>query len=161
MSKVLVVVSLGGNAILGRGAIPSPETQQEGVALVAESLATMADDHDLVITYGNGRRVGLLAHEGTGDAALPQNQPFAMPESEAQGMTGYWLLEALENALPGREVVSLVCQTLVDNNDRAFEHPTTFVGPAYSREGRGATLLPAGLASCPRRIQMAPRRGIP
>ncbi len=135
---MLVVIGLGGNA-----------TQQECVALVAESLATMADDHDLVITYGNGRRVGLLAPEGAGDVALLQNQSLAMPDSEAQGMTGYWLLEALENALPGREVVSLVCQTLVDDGDRAFEHPTR------------ATRLPAELARCPRRIQMAARRGIP
>jgi carbamate kinase len=49
-------------------------------------------------------------------------------------MIGYFLLQAFENALPGQEVVSLVCQTLVDPADTAFTHPTKFVGPVYSAE---------------------------
>ena len=49
-------------------------------------------------------------------------------------MIGYFLLQAFENALPGREVVSLLCQTLVDHADPAFTHPTKFVGPVYSED---------------------------
>jgi carbamate kinase len=57
--------------------------------------------------------------------------------AQTQGMIGYFLLQAFENALPGQEVVSLICQTLVDPADPAFGHPTKFVGPVYTRaEGR-------------------------
>lgn len=130
---MLVVIGLGGNAILGRGEAPSAEVQQKHVASAVESFATLADDHDLAITHGNARQVGHLAIESAGDAALPQGDPFDTLGSETQGMLGYWLLQALENALPGREIASLICQTLVDNDDKAFRHPTTFVGPTYSR----------------------------
>jgi carbamate kinase len=47
-------------------------------------------------------------------------------------MIGYLLLQALENALPGQQVVGLITQTLVTANDPAFENLTKFVGPIYS-----------------------------
>lgn len=49
-------------------------------------------------------------------------------------MIGYWLLQALENALPGRPVTSLVTQTLVAADDPAFGAPTKFVGPVYGED---------------------------
>jgi carbamate kinase len=49
-------------------------------------------------------------------------------------MIGYFFLQALENALPGRQVVSLICQTEVAADDPAFTHPAKFVGPVYSEE---------------------------
>jgi carbamate kinase len=49
-------------------------------------------------------------------------------------MIGYFLLQAFENALPGRQVVALVSQTLVSPGDPAFLEPTKFVGPQYGRE---------------------------
>ncbi len=54
--------------------------------------------------------------------------------AQTQGMIGYFLLQALENALPSKEVVSLVCQTLVDADDPAFAEPTKFVGPVYAQQ---------------------------
>jgi len=51
-------------------------------------------------------------------------------------MIGYFLLQAFENALPGQEVVSLICQTLVDMSDPAFANPTKFIGPVYD-QGEG------------------------
>src|SRR2546430_15821403 len=46
-------------------------------------------------------------------------------------MIGYWLLQALQNALPGRQVAAVVNQTLVSAADPAFDAPTKFVGPVY------------------------------
>jgi carbamate kinase len=52
-------------------------------------------------------------------------------------MVGYFLLQALENALPGQQVASLICQTLVHADDKAFRHPTKFIGPVYDEtEGK-------------------------
>jgi carbamate kinase len=134
---VRLVVALGGNALLQRGEVPEAAIQEKHVAAAVEALVPLARDHDLLITHGNGPQVGLLALESSRDPALPYPYPFDVLGAQTQGMIGYFLLQAFENALPGQEVVSLVCQTLVDPSDPAFAHPTKFVGPVYTRaEGR-------------------------
>jgi carbamate kinase len=129
-----LVVALGGNALLERGEVPLAEVQEKHVLIAVEALAPLARDHDLVITHGNGPQVGLLALESASDPELPHPYPFDVLGAQTQGMIGYFLLQAFENALPGRHVVSLICQTLVDSDDPAFTHPTKFVGPIYSEE---------------------------
>jgi carbamate kinase len=129
-----LVVALGGNALLERGEAPLAEIQEKHVQVAVDALAPLARDHDLVITHGNGPQVGLLALESASDPELPHPYPFDVLGAQTQGMIGYFLLQALENALPGQEVVSLVCQTLVGSDDPAFDHPTKFVGPVYRRE---------------------------
>jgi carbamate kinase len=49
-------------------------------------------------------------------------------------MIGYWLIQALQNALPGREVACLVSRTLVRADDPAFANPSKFVGPVYDEQ---------------------------
>ena len=99
----------------------------------------MARDHDLVITHGNGPQVGLLALESASDPGLPHPYPLDVLGAQTQGMIGYFLLQAFENALPGQEVVSVICQTLVAFDDPAFDIPTKFVGPVYD-EAEGQQL---------------------
>ncbi|MGO8824392.1 MAG: carbamate kinase [Acidimicrobiales bacterium] len=129
-----VVVALGGNAMLERGERPDAELQQRHVAEAVAALVPLARDHELVITHGNGPQVGVLAIESAGDTALSSPYPFDVLGAETQGMIGYWLLQAFENALPGRRVASIVCQTVVDADDPAFANPTKFVGPAFSKD---------------------------
>jgi carbamate kinase len=134
---MLLVVAVGGNALLGRGEVPTAETQESHVAVAVTALAPLARDHDLVITHGNGPQVGMLANESALDPALASPYPFDVLGAETEGMIGYFFLQALENALPGRQVVSLVCQTEVAADDPAFTHPTKFVGPVYSEQESG------------------------
>jgi carbamate kinase len=129
---VRIVVALGGNALLERGEVPEAEIQEKHVAAAVEALVPLARDHDLLVTHGNGPQVGLLALESARNPALPHPYPFDVLGAQTQGMIGYFLLQAFENALPGQEVVSLVCQTLVDPADPAFAHPTKFVGPVFT-----------------------------
>ena len=129
-----LLVALGGNALLERGEVPDADIQVKHVVAAVESLAPLARDHDLVITHGNGPQVGLLARESTSDPDLSHPYPFDVLGAQTQGMIGYLLLQAFENALPGQEVVSLICQTLVAADDPAFGEPTKFVGPIYGRE---------------------------
>ena len=49
-------------------------------------------------------------------------------------MIGYWLLQAMQNQLPGRQVASIINQTLVEAGDPAFADPTKFVGEVYQRD---------------------------
>jgi carbamate kinase len=126
-----VVVALGGNALLERGESPAAEIQEKHVIAAVEAFAPLAHEHDLVITHGNGPQVGLLALESARDPDLPHPYPFDALGAETQGLIGYLLLQALENALPGQQVVSLITQTRVAHDDPAFENPTKFGGPIY------------------------------
>jgi carbamate kinase len=61
-----------------------------------------------VITHGNGPQVGLLALESARDPALSRPYPFDVLGAQTQGMIGYWLVQALQNALPDRRLACLV-----------------------------------------------------
>ena len=63
MTRTRIVVALGGNALLRRGEAAEAETQRRNVLEAASALASLAADHELVITHGNGPQVGLLALE--------------------------------------------------------------------------------------------------
>jgi len=126
-----VVVALGGNALLRRGERPDSAVQIEHVAEAAPALAKAATDHDIVFVHGNGPQVGMLALESAADPALERPYPLDVLGAQTQGMIGYWLLQALQNTLPGRQVAAIVNQTLVSAADPAFADPTKFVGPVY------------------------------
>ena len=126
-----VVAALGGNALLQRGEPPEADIQEAHVVKAVEALASLARDHQLVITHGNGPQVGLLALESAHDAALSRPYPFDVLGAQTQGMIGYWLVQALQNALPHSTAVCLVSRTLVSADDPAFASPTKFVGPVY------------------------------
>ena len=128
-----VVVALGGNALLRRGEPPDAAPQVDQVQHVAEPLAKLAHDHELVVVHGNGPQVGLLALESAADTTLTRPYPLGDLVAETQGLIGYWLQHAL-----GRfglsPAVTLVTQTVVDVDDPAFETPTKFVGSVYTEE---------------------------
>jgi carbamate kinase len=127
-----LVVAVGGNALLERGDVPEAEIQVLHALEAVRALAPLAADHDLVITHGNGPQVGLLAMESTRDPDLAHPFPLDVLGAQTQGMIGYFFLQAFGNALPGREVASLICQTVVSSLDNAFHDPTKFVGSVYT-----------------------------
>jgi carbamate kinase len=95
-----------------------------------------------VITHGNGPQVGMLALESAHDPAISRPYPFDVLGAQTQGMIGYWLIQALQNALPRRPVACLVSRTLVGRDDPAFGQPSKFVGPVYD-EPRARALAAA------------------
>ncbi|WP_219471780.1 carbamate kinase [Nonomuraea rhizosphaerae] len=129
-----VLVALGGNAVLRRSQKADAEPQIANVAEAVKTLAKLAERHELVVTHGNGPQVGLLALQSANDPRLTKPYPFDTLGAETQGMIGYWMLQALQNALPGRQVLAMVTQTLVTAVDPAFDHPTKFVGPVYEQD---------------------------
>jgi carbamate kinase len=126
---MLIVAALGGNALLARGEPPAADIQRHHVVDAVEHLAVLAGQHQLIVTHGNGPQVGLLALESAADPLLATPYPFDALGAQTQGLIGYWLLQALENALPSRRVLAMVTQTEVDLADPAFGAPTKFVGP--------------------------------
>jgi carbamate kinase len=131
---VRIVAALGGNALLQRGQKPDADVQEENVRRAVEALAPVAEDHELVLTHGNGPQVGVLALQSASDPHLTTPYPFDVLGAQTQGMIGYWLLQAMQNHLPGRQVAAIINQTLVEAGDPAFANPTKFVGEMYTRD---------------------------
>ncbi|MDP3967821.1 MAG: carbamate kinase [Nocardioides sp.] len=129
-----IVAALGGNALLRRGQKPDASVQEANVRRAVAALAPLVGEHELVVTHGNGPQVGVLALQSASDPRLTTPYPFDVLGAQTQGMIGYWLLQAMQNALPGHQVASIINQTLVEAADPAFGDPTKFVGEVYTRE---------------------------
>ena len=127
-----VVLALGGNALLRRGEPLTANNQMKNIKRAAEQIAILAQDHQLVITHGNGPQVGLLALQASAyDPVEPY--PLDVLGAETEGMIGYLLAQEIANHLPdSRPVVSILTRVEVDPNDPAFLHPTKPIGPVYS-----------------------------
>ena len=149
-SQPLVVIALGGNALLRRGQPAEAAVQQHNAAAAIDAIARVAETHDIVLTHGNGPQVGLLALQAEQYTAV-KPYPLDVLGAETEGMIGYVLEQGLENALPDRQVATLLTQVLVDPDDPAFGDPTKPIGPVYgeaqARElaaARGWRIAPDG-----------------
>ena len=131
---MLVVVALGGNAILRRGEPMSVSSQRDAIATACVPLAQIAAHHDLVVSHGNGPQVGLLALQAASYDQVSE-YPFDVLGAQTEGMLGYLIEQELGNRLGNdRPIATLVTRTVVDADDPAFTAPTKFVGPVYSVE---------------------------
>jgi carbamate kinase len=132
MTRPRLVAALGGNALARRGEPITVEAQRRNAALAASALAPLARTHDLVVTHGNGPKVGMLLME-SGAAGSGTAAPLDVLGAESEGMIGYLLEQALRAELPGREVAVVVTQTVVDPHDPALRVPSKPIGPLYGR----------------------------
>jgi carbamate kinase len=128
-----LVVALGGNALLRRGEPPTAEIQRAHAREAMAAVAELAREHDVVLTHGNGPQVGLLALQASAYAEVAP-YPLDVLGAETEGMIGYVLEQELENLLPGRTVVTVLTQVVVDPADHGFAHPTKPIGPVYTEE---------------------------
>jgi len=129
-----IVVALGGNALMERGAPMTVQNQRANVATACAALAPIAQEHQLVISHGNGPQVGLLALQA---AAYDDTSayPFDVLGAQTEGMIGYMIEQELGNRLPfDKSLATILTMTEVDPADPAFADPTKFVGPVYSAE---------------------------
>src|SRR3954447_2223051 len=128
---MLVVVALGGNALLRRGEPADVAVQRANVAIAVDAIVELAREHEVVVTHGNGPQIGLLALQGEAYAAVDP-YPLDVLGAESDGMIGYLLDQALVNRLAGaRQVATLLTQLIVDTDDPAFARPEKFIGPVY------------------------------
>ncbi|MEU6378716.1 carbamate kinase [Streptomyces sp. NPDC046909] len=154
-----IVVSLGGNALLHRGEQPDADLQCSNVVRVANAVAALAHENDLVVTHGNDPQLGLLVKQSVADPSLAAPYPLDLLGAESQGLIGTLLVRTLRDVLPGRRVVALLTHTQVRADDPAFERPTAPVGPAYPR--RAAQFLEAKHGWCMTEAEGGLRRVLP
>ena len=131
-----VVVALGGNALLRRGADDTFDEMYRSARSAAEKIADIAAmGWEVVVTHGNGPQVGriLLQQEAASEVVHPM--PLDVCGAESQGQIGYLLQVTIGDVFyergMERPVVTVLSLTRVPPDDPAFRNPTKFVGPYY------------------------------
>lgn len=139
LSDSLVVVALGGNAILRQGERGTFEEQYRNICSTVKPIADLVQNgHKVVITHGNGPQIGatLLRHDAAKNTVPPL--PLDACGAETQGFIGYMIQQALRNELKHRGldkyVITLTTRVIVDSNDEAFKNPTKPIGPFFTRD---------------------------
>jgi carbamate kinase len=128
-----IVVALGGNALLKRGEPMTADVQRSNVKVAAQSLAPVAEKHQLVLSHGNGPQVGLLALQASAYKDV-EAYPMDVLGAQTEGMIGYLIEQELGNLLPFEvPFATILTMVEVDPEDPAFENPTKFVGPVYDK----------------------------
>ncbi len=134
----MIVVALGGNAILKPGENGTFAEQMDNIRHTAAQLATLiSNGKRLIITHGNGPQVGrIFQQQELGRRAGLPEMPLYICGAMSQAQIGIMIQQALHNELflagCPRTVVTLICQTLVDPRSKAFSDPTKPIGSFYS-----------------------------
>ncbi len=157
-----IVVALGGNALLRRGEPMSSMQQRLNVRSAAGAMAPLAQEHQLVISHGNGPQVGLLALQADAyDAVEPF--PLDVLGAQTEGMIGYLIEQELGNLLPYEQpFATILTMVEVDPKDPAFDHPTKPIGPLYDEAEAKRLAAERGWSVAPdgggwRRVVPSPR----
>ena len=130
---MLIVIALGGNALLRRGEPMTAENQRRNIRTAAASIAPVAANNGVVIAHGNGPQVGLLALQGAAYKDV-EAYPLDVLGAQTEGMIGYMIEQELGNLLPfERPLATLLTMVEVDPQDAAFRNPTKFIGPVYPK----------------------------
>lgn len=130
-----LVIAIGGNALLQRGAVLSAENQYQSISLIADAIGKLAKKYRIAIVHGNGPQVGLLALQNLAYRDVPP-YPLDILVAESQGMIGYMLAQQLGAYHPDQPVATVLTRVLVDSQDPAYQQPSKFIGPVYEPQQR-------------------------
>ena len=133
MIKELLVLAIGGNALLQRGEPLEYSYMQKNINKVSKIISAIINDYKIIIVHGNGPQVGLLSLQSNAYKEVPP-YPFDILNAESQGMIGYLLQQTLANYIQNIPITTLITQVLVDQKDLAFKLPTKFIGPVYNKQ---------------------------
>ncbi len=134
----ILLVALGGNALIRKGQIGTIEQQFENLKLPIQQLARLSRKFRIIITHGNGPQVGNLLLQQESCTMVPK-LPLEILVAQTQGQIGYMIESTLDSELMklgihAQPLVSLISYVVVDENDPAFKNPSKPIGPVYSEK---------------------------
>lgn len=135
----LLVIALGGNALIRKGQTGTVAEQFENLRLPMRQIARLSQTHRIVITHGNGPQVGDLLLQQECCDSVPK-LPLEILVAMTQGQLGYMIESTLDTELSdmghafAKRLVSLVSYVAVDRDDPAFADPTKPIGPTFTEE---------------------------
>ncbi|MGM8211882.1 carbamate kinase [Virgibacillus sp. W0430] len=139
--RKLVIVAIGGNALVKDNNHQSVQDQYEKVCETVTQIADMVEEgYEVVVTHGNGPQVGFglrrseIANEVKGMA----NVPLVNCVADTQGGIGYQIQQALGNEFVKRginkQVASIITQVEVNPDDPKFKQPSKPIGSFYTEQ---------------------------
>ncbi len=137
--KPIVLIALGGNALIKKGQAGTAEQQFKNLELPMKQIARLSREYKIVITHGNGPQVGNLLLQQESCDQVPK-MPLEIIGAMTQGQIGYMLESSLDTALmeigisEEQQFVTIITYVVVDEKDPAFDNPTKPIGPFYSQE---------------------------
>jgi len=160
--KPVLLVALGGNALIRKGQTGSVEEQFENLKVPMTQIARLIRDYRIIITHGNGPQVGNLLLQQECCDTVPR-LPLEILVAQTQGQIGYMIESTLDEALMAigvnsHPLISLISYVVVDEKDKAFQSPSKPVGPVFSAEQ--AARLPYPTIQTPkgyRRVVVSPK----
>ncbi|AXC32138.1 carbamate kinase [Raoultella sp. X13] len=123
--------------MLARGEALSAENQYRNIAQIADVVASLSQEYQVVIVHGNGPQVGLLALQNQAYSDSPA-WPLDVLVAETQGMLGYMIAQVLGSRAGIPPVVTLLTRVEVDAADPAFRQPGKYIGPVWAAEEQSA-----------------------
>lgn len=159
----ILLVALGGNALIRKGQRGTIAEQFENLKLPLSQIARLSRRYRIIITHGNGPQVGNLMLQQELSDTIPK-LPLEILVAQTQGQIGYMIESTLDNELmklgldKGQFIVSLLSYVVVDQADPAFQNPSKPVGPCFPENM--ADRLPYPTVSTPRgrrRVVASPR----
>ncbi|MBN1427524.1 MAG: carbamate kinase [Anaerolineae bacterium] len=129
----LAVVAVGGNALIKDS---QHRTIPDQYRIACETMLHIADMIEagwhVVVTHGNGPQVGFVLRRSELSIRELHAVPLDYCGADTQGAIGYMFQQALHNEFHRRglnkRAVTLVTQTLVDQDDPAFRNPSKPIG---------------------------------
>ena len=161
-SKPLLMIALGGNALIKKGEEGRVDQQLDNLKVPARQIARLSRDYRVIITHGNGPQVGHLLLQQEQCQATPR-LPLEILVAQTQGQIGYMIESTLDSELMAlgintQPLVSLISYVVVNENDPAFKTPSKPIGPIYSEAETAALPFPVRLtAKGYRRVVASPR----
>ena len=133
-----IVLALGGNALQKQGEVTA-EAQKAVAVQAGRLIAKLSQKYKIVVTHGNGPQVGnILLHEERAGTPTAPAMPLETAGAMSQGQIGYWLTQAIDNALLEQKssatAATVVTQSVVGRRDPAFKHPTKPIGQFYTKQ---------------------------
>ena len=133
--KKLCVIAIGGNSLIKDEKRKSVEDQYDAAKESTFHIADMIEaGWDVAIGHGNGPQVGFILRRSEIAAKVEgmHEVPLDVCGADSQGAIGYALQQTLQNELYRRgihkSVATVITQTLVDKEDKAFKNPTKPIG---------------------------------
>ena len=135
VEKPILLIALGGNALIKKGQPGTIEEQFENLSLPVKQIARLSKEYRIIITHGNGPQVGNLLLQQECCQDIPK-LPLEILVAQTEGQIGYMIESSMDEALmeigiPYRPLISLITYVVVDKDDPAFKNPTKPIGPVY------------------------------
>jgi carbamate kinase len=135
-NKRILLVALGGNALIRKGQAGSVEEQFRNLQVPISQIARLTRKYRVIITHGNGPQVGNLLLQQECCEDVPK-LPLEILVAQTQGQIGYMIESTLDSELMKQRIstqkplVSLLSYVVVDENSPAFKNPTKPIGPVF------------------------------